>query len=157
MAIQPAALVEFQPEHTDALVAMWRASFQQGVGIVDPHPIEEQRNYFLNEVVPNNCVMVAMMGREIVGFAAASDESIAQLYVHVEHHRQGIGSRLLAWAKSQSSGSLWLYTFECNRVAQQFYESRGFEIIDRGFEAMWQLADIKYLWSRASGGEVPES
>lgn len=138
---------EFQIEQTDKLVPMWRASFEHGVGIVDPNPIAEQREYFLSNVVTNNSVRVAMLDDTIVGFVAASSESIAQLYVHVDYHRRGIGSALLDWAKRRSGGTLWLYTFERNSNARRFYESHGFRILDRGFEEMWQLADLKYSWS----------
>ena len=53
---------------------------------------------------------------------------------------------MLDWAKGQSEGSLWLYTFQRNLDAQAFYEHHGFEIVERGFEETWQLADIKYQW-----------
>lgn len=139
-------LVPFASHFTDDLVAMWRASFEFGVEMTDPHPIEEQRDYLLNELVPNNNIRVAMVGNTLVGFVAASAESITQLYVHVNHHRRGIGSRMLNWAKSQSSGKLWLYTFQRNTTAQRFYESHGFNIIERGFETTWQLEDLKYEW-----------
>lgn len=32
-------LVEYDSARLDELVRMWRASFEAGVGIVDPHPI----------------------------------------------------------------------------------------------------------------------
>ena len=69
------------------------------------------------------------------------------LYVRVDAIGQGIGTLLLDWAKAQSGGRLWLYTFERNARARRFYESSGFTITDRGFEEDWQLADIKYEWS----------
>ena len=90
---------------------------------------------------------------QLVGFVAANVESISQLYVHIEHHRRGIGTRMLDWAKAESTGSLWLYTFAQNVGAQRFYESQGFQIIERGFEAMWQLDDIKYRWAGAGPGK----
>lgn len=153
-------LHRFHPDQADELVRMWRASFQEGVGIVDPHPISEQREYLLSMVVPNNTVIVATLESEIVGFLAASSQSIDQLYVHTDYHRNGIGAKLLGWAKAQSCGSLWLYTFECNRNAARFYEHHGFSLEERGFEEMWQLPDLKYVWSQsdaarkgAQGGE----
>ena len=126
---------------------MWRESFEFGVGVTDPHPITEQIAYFDTEVLPNNSVRLALSAGQLVGFVAASRESVAQLHVRVGFHRQGIGSQLLNWAKSQSSGSLWLYTFARNTVAQAFYEHHGFRIVARGFEPTWQLEDIKYQWA----------
>jgi len=128
------------------LVDMWRASFEFGVGIVDPHPIEGQRSYFTGEVLPRNDVTVALRGGEIVGFLASSRESVAQLYVRVGCHRQGIGTRLLELAKECSGGSLWLYTFAQNAVARRFYERHGFVDRGHGFENMWQLEDVRFEW-----------
>lgn len=132
----------------DDLVSMWRTSFETGVGIKDPHPLQEQRAYLLREVLPNHDVRVAMQGHDIVGFVASNECWIAQLYVDVRHLRRGIGTRLLSWAKERSRGSLMLYTFARNTGARAFYEHHGFVAIAEGFEPMWQLADVKYRWVR---------
>ena len=126
---------------------MWRASFEEAVGIVDPHPLEEQHAYLRREVLPCNSVRVALRQGRIVGFAAASKRSVAQLFVRKEFQRRGIGTLLLDWAKSQSEGSLWLYTFARNARACSFYERSGFKVVARGFEPMWQLEDVKYEWT----------
>lgn len=117
------------------LVDLWRAGFEFGVGIVD-------------QVLPEYEVDVAVRGSEIVGFMASNQESIGQLYVRVGCHRQGIGTLLLDLAKSRSDGSLWLYTFARNAVARRFYERHGFVDIGHGFENMWNLEDVRYLWRR---------
>ena len=140
-------IVNFDSARTDELVQMWRESFEFGVGIVDPHPIAEQREFFVTTVVPNNSIRIALLDDRLVGFVAATKESISQLYVRIGHHRLGIGSRLLDWAKDQSDGSLWLYTFARNLGARAFYEKHGFTIVARGFEPTWQLDDIKYEWA----------
>ncbi len=141
------AFVPFRPEHAGELVIMWRASFEQGVGITDPHSLADQQDYLMNQVVPHTTVRVALLDGKIVGFAAASHEHLDQLYVHTEYQGQGIGTRLLNWAKAQSNGTLWLYTFSRNHRACTFYERSGFTVAARGFEPTWQLEDIKYVWS----------
>ena len=140
------SLIAYDPARLDELLPMWRASFEGGVGIVDPHPLHEQRDYFLREVLPRHDVRVAMLGDALVGFVAASRESIAQLYVRVGCQRSGIGTRMLDWAKAQSGGSLWLHTFAQNRGARAFYERHGFRAVAFGFEPFWQLDDVKYAW-----------
>lgn len=130
---------------------MWRASFEAGVGIVDLYPLSEQTRYFLSNVIPHNDVRLAMFANELVGFIAASGESIAQLYVRVGFQRRGFGGQLLRWAKEQSTGTLWLYTFARNVGARAFYERNGFVAIAHGYEPIWQLEDVKYQWRRASG------
>jgi GNAT superfamily N-acetyltransferase len=136
-------------EQLPELIRMWRTSFEEGVGIVDPHPLKEQENYFLSEVQPHHTVRVTMLGGSLVGFVAANGESVSQLYVRVGFLRQGIGSFMLNWAKEQSAGKLWLFTFERNLRACAFYEHHQFVAIERGFEPVWGLGDVKYEWSRS--------
>lgn len=140
------AIVDFDSARTDDLVRMWRESFEFGVGVVNPHPFEDQREGFAKNVVPNNSVRMALLDSKLVGFIAATKESIAHLYVRTGHHRLGIGTQLLEWAKAQSHGKLWLYAFARNTVACAYYEKHGFKVIARGFELNWQLDDIKYEW-----------
>ncbi len=54
---------------------------------------------------------------------------------------------MLQWAKANSAGSLWLYTFQKNRVARAFYERHGFRIVALGHEPHWKLDDVRYEWS----------
>lgn len=142
---------EFEPADLHPLVRMWRESFEFGVGIVDPHPIEEQIDHFDRNVRTRNRVLVVKDAEVIVGFMASTHESVAQLHVRVGHHRRGIGRRLLDLAKDESDGTLWLYTFARNTNACAFYESQGFSVVQRGFEPTWRLADVKYAWSRGAG------
>ena len=129
---------------------MWRASLEHGVGVTDPHPIEEQIQYFKTKVQPAHRVLVARQDHALVGFLASNADSVAQLYVRVENFGQGIGSRLIDLAKEGSAGSLWLFTFARNLRARRFYERHGFKAVAQGFEPMWQLEDIKYEWRRAN-------
>ena len=145
-ALEPIRIYDFNPEDSRAVVDMWRASFEFGVGIKDPHPIEDQAAYLEERILPLNRVRVAWEGSTIVGFLASSQESIAQLYVRVENIGQGIGTQFVNLAKAESSGSLWLYTFAQNTRGCRFYERHGFVEVDRGFEPTWQLPDVKYRW-----------
>ena len=88
----PVCLSEYEDRVLDELVALWRASFEAGVGITDPHPLADQRRHFLERVLPANTVRIATHGGQLVGFVAASSESISQLYVRVGFQRHGIGS-----------------------------------------------------------------
>ena len=140
-------IVDFDAARTGEIVRLWRESFEFGVSVVDPHPIAEQREFFVNTVVPNNSIRMALLDTKLVGFIAATKESITHLYVRVGQHRRGIGTQLLDLAKTQSNGKLWLYAFARNAIACAFYEKHGFRILARGFEPNWQLADIRYEWT----------
>jgi ribosomal protein S18 acetylase RimI-like enzyme len=147
----PARLAEYDPAWLEALIPMWRAAFEQAVGVVDPHPIAEQRAYFVEKVLAAYDVRIAVVESELAGFVAASRESIVQLYVFIGFQRRGIGKAMLDWAKAASCGTLWLYTFARNARACSFYESQGFIATARGFEPNWKLDDVRYEWSREQG------
>jgi ribosomal protein S18 acetylase RimI-like enzyme len=145
----PAISVEdFRSSELDPLVRMWRESFEFGVGITDPNPLQDQLAYFEREVRPNHRVRLARETGCIVGFLASNAESGAQLHVRVGYLRRGIGRHLLGLAKADSCGTLWLFTFARNATACAFYESQGFRVVRRGFEPPWQLEDVKYAWAR---------
>jgi putative acetyltransferase len=144
-------IAEYETKYARELVEMWRASFERGVGVTDPHPIEDQLNFFFRQVVPNNKVRVVLEESAIVAFMASTPESVSHLYVSVQSIGQGIGSELLGLAKAESCGSLWLHTFTQNQNARRFYESHGFTEVERESENMWKLESIKYQWRRNAG------
>lgn len=146
--------IEYQASYLDQLVCLWREAFEFGVGVTDPHPLAEQREYFVSQVLPTNRVTLALLESQLVGFVASSSESVAQLHVQVGLHRRGIGSALLALSKGRSAGSLWLYAFTRNTRACQFYEKHGFVAVERSFEPNWKLEDVKYRWSAEGAGET---
>lgn len=147
---------DFRPVETLQVVQMWRESFEYAIGVKDPHLIDDQIAYFRDEVMARNQLRVVKSAGQIVAFMASNAEAIAQLYVRVGHHRRGIGRLLLDLAKHESSGSLSLFTFARNTIACDFYESQGFVASQRGFEATWQLEDVRYVWRRPSSAPPPE-
>lgn len=149
-AVTPTRIADFDPADSDALVRMWRASFEFGVGITDHHPLEEQARYLREQLAPAYRLRVAWRGDAMVGFLAANAQWVEALYVRVEHIGQGIGAQLLNLAQAESSGSLELYTFPRNQRACRFYERHGFVETARGFVQMWQLPDVKYRWVRGT-------
>ena len=144
----PVVITSYRPAFRGRLVDLWRASFEHGVGAPVPHPVDEHLRYFDEHVLAETSVHLALHDGELVGFGAFTPEAVMQLYVHVAHLGRGIGTRLLDLAKSGSQGKLWLYTFVTNTSAQRFYERHGFEVVERGFEPVMQLGDLRYEWRR---------
>jgi GNAT superfamily N-acetyltransferase len=143
-------LSPFDDSMTDMVIGLWRASFEHGVGVRDPHPLEQQAAFFAEQVLPKHRVLVALEGSAPVGFIAFDGESVNQLYVRVDRLGRGIGTRLLQQAKDASAGRLWLYTFACNAAARRFYARQGFVEVAWGFEPSWQLDDVRLQWTAGS-------
>ena len=145
----PLSITSYRPEFRERLVDLWRASFALGVGAPVPNSVAEHRQFFDEHTLAETSVHLALRDGELVGFGAFTPESVVQLYVHVAHLGQGIGTQLIELAKAHSGGKLWLYTFVTNTNAQRFYERHGFDVVERGFEPVMQLGDLRYEWRRA--------
>jgi ribosomal protein S18 acetylase RimI-like enzyme len=152
MVMDDTVVVEYLPKYGRELVQMWRDSFEQALGIRDPHAFEEQRRFLDHELIQSHSVVIVLEkdAGKVVGFLAATTDKISQLYVHVDYQHQGIGTQLVNIAKENSNGRLRLFTFERNKNAQRFYEYHGFKIVARGFEKSWQLPDIEFEWCAAT-------
>ena len=144
------AIVEYRAEFRVALVTLWRDSFALGVGAPVPNSIDDHLRFFDEHMLTETRVHLALRDDTLVGFGAFTPDSVVQLYVHVDHLGQGIGTRLLDLAKANSGGKLWLCTFVTNINAQRFYERHGFAVVARGFEPVMQLGDLRYEWRRAA-------
>lgn len=90
--------------------------------------------------IPGTTLLVTETTDELCGFAHAfrsgSTGDILRLYVHPDHRRQGIGSRLLESTvdelHSQGVNRIRAMVLTGNDRGQAFYESFGFERIDEG-------------------------
>jgi ribosomal protein S18 acetylase RimI-like enzyme len=144
----PVKLIPYRAEYRERLVALWRASFALGVGAPVPNSLDEHLRYFDEHVLQETDVQLALQDGALVGFGAFTPDAVMQLYVDIDHLGRGIGTRLLEHAKAASGGRLWLYTFVTNANAQRFYERHGFDVVERGFEPVMQLGDLRYEWRR---------
>ena len=108
--------------------------------------------WVVGKLIPAGNVTVASIENIIVGFVAVSRDSefswIEQLYVAPAYLRRGVGTMLLAHAKSELSPPIRLYTFECNDTARRFYEHHGFNAIGSsdGRANEEYCPDILYEW-----------
>ncbi|WP_343713891.1 GNAT family N-acetyltransferase [Inquilinus sp.] len=86
---------------------------------------------FLLRTIRLSQVMIACRDGVPVGYAALHNGWLDQLYIHPDHHRLGIGTALLAWARRDSPG-LRLYCFAHNLRARAFYGAHGGRILSEG-------------------------
>lgn len=143
------AAIEIQPYHpsyAEETVAMWRSSKEKAIGQKEVHSFEDHV-HFLNQVLSKDYqIYLAFQDGHLAGLVVFNSVELNQLYVANEYQGQGIGEGLLAVAKRHSSGSMFLYTFEVNKNAQNFYKKHGFVEVGRGYENEENLPDIKYEW-----------
>jgi putative acetyltransferase len=141
----------YQPGDLDAVVILWRVSrerslpdFQQRKGYFFFQDIA----YFREHILPDHDVWVLVDENDYpLAFMAMKDDFIDQLYIHPDHWRKGLGTRLLEHARRCSPRRLWLYTLQVNVTARAFYEKNGFKIVELGISpAPESEPDVKYGW-----------
>lgn len=133
----------------DQIADLYLASRADALGrLRKVHADEAVRTWIKTTLVNRGVVWVARRQAEILGFLALEGEHVDQLYLLPGYYRGGIGSRLLAMAKSASSERLNLYTFHCNDRARAFYEAHGFRAMrfGDGSENEEGEPDIFYEW-----------
>lgn len=120
----------------------------------DLHTQADDVRFLAEKVLPRQRVVVALEEGRQAGFIACAPGWVHLLYVDPAWHRRGLGSRLLAEADRLAAGTdaLRLWCFQSNRVAQRFYEARGFvvERLTDGSGNEERLPDI--LYRRPFGG-----
>ena len=139
------------PTDFDAITQLWRQArevtfteFMKTKG----HTFEEDCAFFQNIILKETDVWVIETNSLVVGFMAIREDFIDQLYVSSDHQRQGIGTRLLAHARTLSPKRLWLHTFQSNLNGRTFYEKNGFVATNFGVSpAPESEPDILFEWN----------
>jgi GNAT superfamily N-acetyltransferase len=82
-------------------------------------------------VLRNSSVTLALSeAGQSGGFVCVRSGFLEHLYVAPHVQGQGLGALLLAAAKKESPRSLRLHVFQRNLSARQFYERRGFRLVE---------------------------
>jgi len=133
----------------DALGDVWLAAWYATFDFPPGHPDADVRQWLKGEMLPAHEVWVAAeRDGTVVGFIALSDAMVDHLYIRPEWIGRGIGSDLLALAKTRRPDGLDLYCFQANDRARRFYEARGFTEIARGDGSNNEehQPDLRYAW-----------
>ena len=111
------------------------------------HTTEEAIAWMAGEILPNQEAWVAETRGDVADYVVFTAEWINQLYVHPDHHGQGLGAALLAHALATGTQK-HLWTFQQNDRARRFYEARGFEAVEftDGSGNEEKTPDVRYLW-----------
>jgi GNAT superfamily N-acetyltransferase len=82
-------------------------------------------------VLRNSAVTLAVSaGGQAGGFASFSSGVLEHLYVSPHSQGHGLGTLLLAAARQENPRRLRLHVFQRNLSARQFYERRGFRLVE---------------------------
>ncbi len=113
---------------------------------------DEVRAWIRDIVIPDSEVTVAMRDGRIVGMMSLVQHDdhgwIDHLYLHPDFVNEGIGSRMVAMAKTRLTPPIRLATFQANEGARRFYERHGFVAVDfsDGSRNEENCPDVIYEW-----------
>jgi len=84
-----------------------------------------------NEGLFDDELYVALLGTEVVGFVAFSQDEINWLYIDPNHYKKGIGYALLNFALERCGDRVEVSVLSGNKPAIQLYLKIGFAIIEK--------------------------
>ena len=137
-----------QPADAPSVTRVFQAARDHSLAFLPRLHTDAEDHAFFAKAVASGGVTVVEVGGEVVAFLALDGDVIDHLYVDPAHHRQGHGSALLAYAKTQSE-QLELWVFQRNHGAIAFYEAHGFAIAHStdGAENEEHEPDHRMRWS----------
>jgi GNAT superfamily N-acetyltransferase len=111
------------------------------------HTVEEDHAHVRDHILVASEVTLAQRDGRIAGFLARRGSEIDHLYVAADGLGRGIGSALIADAKSRHD-RLELWCFADNLPARRFYEKHGFRAIlsTDGADNEARMPDVRYRW-----------
>ena len=150
MSDAPISIRRASPHETGAASAVMIRSRHANVPAIPPlvHTDEEVTEWFDEVVMATQAVWIAEQLGQIVGVLVSEPGWVEQLYVDPDSSGAGIGTALLAQAKTESDGDLQLWTFASNTAARRFYERHGFiETGSTNGDNEEQAPDILLHWT----------
>jgi GNAT superfamily N-acetyltransferase len=132
------------------VVALWTRSKRRALAWLATemaHTPEEDFAYFSGTICAHCDVWVAARAGHPVALMALEGSHVDQLFVDPEAQGRGVGSALLAHAKSLHPSGLSLFTHVRNLHARAFYEARGLRAVRFGVSPPPENEpDVRYEW-----------
>lgn len=109
-----------------ALVDIWDRASRRAHAFLGEARLNAQKHQLATQWLPAAETYVAVMDDQPVGFISLLGQTVGGLFVSPDHHRQGIGQRLIARALTLR-GALDLDVYADNDGARRFYAAMGFQ------------------------------
>lgn len=122
-------LPELQKLFVDTVTTICNADYDQQQIEVWTSGIDNKQRWV--EIVTKQFVLVAQQYNRIIGFATLDNGNyIDLLYVHKDHQRQGIASKLFADIETEARRlKQMILSSDVSKTARPFFESNGFKIL----------------------------
>lgn len=135
---------------TSAIAEVFLAARRSILHIVPMvHPDADAERWIGEVLFAETELWVAERAGAVAAMMSLSPGWLEHLYVHPEARGGGIGTALLALAKTQPQAAegLQLWTFQANAGARRFYERHGFAAVQfTDGDNEEKTPDVRYVW-----------
>lgn len=142
-------------EEIDDVAELWHSSGQAAYGFIPTwatFTLERARQAFRDGIIASCDVWVADDGT-VAGYMALKGSYLDRLYVHPDRQRQGVGTRLLEYAKKLCPDGLELHTHQKNTGACDFYRKHQFVAVAYGVSPPPESEpDVEFHWRPGGDG-----
>ena len=143
------ALRPYRPGDFEPSVALWMRAWQTALPeIAFAKRLEWWHGRWLNDLVPNNEIVVAEANGALAGFVVIDPATawLDQLAVEPAHWGKGVATLLTTEAKRISPALVRRDVNQVNARAVRFYEREGFARIAEGVNRHSGAATYLYEW-----------
>lgn len=120
----------FTDDDLPALLGAWYRASLVAHPFLSAEFLEAERHQIAHEWLPTSETQVYVVDGRVVGFLSLVANEVGAIFVDPDFQGRGIGRALMDTARD-SRPYLELTVFEANSRARAFYDSYGFEVVER--------------------------
>ena len=120
----------FDTADTDELMGVWYRASKIAHPFLTNDFLEAEKIQIVEHWLPVTETIVYELDGRVVGFISLIDSEVGGFFVDPDQQGQGIGLALMDQARDIRP-FLELDVFEANSIGRRFYESYGFELVER--------------------------
>ena len=132
----------------DETAALFSASFRS-MGVVPKIHSDEEDRVFVRDLIAGKETWIALGDETIAGMACIDGDWLTHLYVHPDHQGRSVGHALFESVRLERPKGFQFWTFQANKRARHFYESRGCEAVEftDGSRNEERQPDVRYVYN----------
>jgi GNAT superfamily N-acetyltransferase len=150
-AMAPPTIRPARADEYDEIAQVWMNSWAStGIEAASDLLLADFRTRVLHEVENGWSLFVADDERRIAAMLALrmTDNFLGQLFIAPDYQRQGLGKRLLAFARERMPAEIWLRCVRENEKAWRWYEREGFVYEKEKINATTGFMVKYYRWKK---------
>lgn len=118
----------YRPGDTDELLEVWEAASKLAHPFLSRGFMQRERKAIRDQHLHVAETWVYEADRHVIGFVALVGDEIGALFVHPDHHGEGLGRALVDHARTRRD-RLEVEVFRDNPIGRRFYDRYGFRPI----------------------------